>query len=341
MFSARVVAAALALVVFCEPKVMAASLITVVVPAELETIDGNDKSQFPFGYRGETLPEGARADVRFQQVFDASAFSRVDTGGMFLTRIFLRPDCSSYVRWYSYDFQVNLSTTIKAPDQLSSVFAENVGPDEQLVFGPKTYLPPDSTRHCPQPAGFGSGPSVIELHTPFFYDPSRGNLLVEFKQSNISARPNEILLHHAMDAHTVFGDAVSRIAAFSLSATTAEIVDTTGLVMAFQFNSAPSLTNRIENGALELSWSTWVPQFRLQWAERLESGAWTDYPGGVTQPYSTVAMTRIPISSLSRQRFFRLYWNTPQRFPWGEDVQSMSVLEPVELPAGSRSLEKD
>src|SRR5678815_4864698 len=68
--------------------------------------------------------------------------------------------------------QINLSTTSKGPDGLSTVFSENIGANETVVFGPR-------------PARFGPGSPLPEytfqLDEPFFYDPSAGNLLMDVR----------------------------------------------------------------------------------------------------------------------------------------------------------------
>src|SRR5580765_7949960 len=118
----------------------------VYLPAELEHIDGNDASRLPFSYLGP---------VRYQQVYHASAFSLVPSGGAFLTRIFFRADCSSRRSWLVTNLQVNLSTTARAPDNLSSTFAANIGPDETVVFQPAPYIPPGVGGPCPNAGGLG------------------------------------------------------------------------------------------------------------------------------------------------------------------------------------------
>src|SRR5881394_1149464 len=91
------------------------------VPSGLSDVEGNAASRLPFGYP---------TPVRYQQVFDVSQFTLVPTGGAFLTRIFPRADCSSTFKWLVTNLQVNLSTTLKSPDNLSAIFAENFGADE-------------------------------------------------------------------------------------------------------------------------------------------------------------------------------------------------------------------
>src|SRR5437899_2403168 len=56
------------------------------VPNGLENVEGNDSSLLPFGVEGS---------VRYQQVYDASQFSRLPPGGAFLDVIFFRNDCKN------------------------------------------------------------------------------------------------------------------------------------------------------------------------------------------------------------------------------------------------------
>src|SRR5262245_23924365 len=73
----------------------------VVVPNELENVEGNDGSRLPFGELGT---------VRYQQVYDASQFSRLPPGGAFLDRIFFRSDCNNGLAVLVTNLQVNAST---------------------------------------------------------------------------------------------------------------------------------------------------------------------------------------------------------------------------------------
>src|SRR5439155_21247108 len=63
-----------------------------------------------------------------------------------------------------------------------------------------------------------------------------------------------LLLEKKKNAAAIPGDAVSRVAAFSLTANSAEVIDTTGLVTVFEFATTPTLTNRYEQNAHILTW---------------------------------------------------------------------------------------
>jgi hypothetical protein len=139
-------------------------------------------------YEGRDAGAGASTlfdNMRSQQVYSGSLFP---TGQVLITEIRWRPS-ARYGRPSSTtisDFQLNLSTTTRQPGQLSTTFATNVGPDDTVVF--HGALPVSSA--FTGPAG---GPKdfdiVVPLSTPFAFDPTQGNLLVEtrnFSGSSVS-----------------------------------------------------------------------------------------------------------------------------------------------------------
>jgi hypothetical protein len=214
---------------------------------------------------------------------------------------------------------VNLSTTLKGADSLSAVFAENIGGDETVVFGPRNYIPPGSARpmgSCPNPEPFGTG-QEMDLDSPFFYDPARGNLLMDLRHlGNSWMFPTDPPLDsHKLDAQTILGDSVSRVAAFSVTTNMAEVVDTTGLVVQFQFDPIPSLSVRFETNTLVVTFPLYPTAFVLQSSDLLGPGAvWKNYPGQIEQ-LGFFRIATIPGSSLPDPKYFRLLLNTPQRIP--------------------------
>jgi hypothetical protein len=268
------------------------------VPNGLMSVEGNDASRLPFGYTNA---------VRYQQVFDSSQFARVPAGGAFLTRIFPREDCSSTFKWIVTNLQINLSTTQKAPDELSAVFAENIGGDDTVVFGPRNYIPPGSTSpSCPDPQPFASG-NEISLDTPFYYSRARGNLLLDLRHSGNGWKFGDPpITSHTLDAQTVLGDSVSRVAAFSLTANAAEVMDSTGLVLTFEFDPIPSLTNSLTTNAVVITWPVQPINFALQWADKLARVAdWQMYTNEIGGNFFYHVLT-LPRDSLDQARFFRL-----------------------------------
>ena len=283
------------------------------VPNDLLSAEGNDASRLPFAYVGP---------VRYQQVFAASQFSRVPQGGAYLTTIFFRRNCASSNSWTVTNLQVNLSTTLKDPDQMDPIFSENIGDDEIAAFGPRDYFPPPlNGSSCPNTQPFANS---IRLDKPFFYDPARGNLLLDIRQHDISyrfdtnwppnlprPRPEDSLL----DAETVVGDSVSRIAAFSLTTDTAEVIETTGLVTSFVFHPIPALTNSVSTNEVVITWATEPRTFALQWTDRLGSNTiWQPYTNSIGGG-ALYRMVTIPRESLTSSMYFRLAWEDGPAIP--------------------------
>jgi hypothetical protein len=291
------------------------------VPNALMDVEGNEGSLAPFS---DIRP------VRHQQVYDASQFSRVPAAGAFITRIFIRADCGKTWAFLSTNLQLNFSTTPKGPDQLSSVFAENIGSDETVVWRRAQYSPPaGGSATCPE--GF-SGSHSFYLDVPFFYDPAKGNLF-DLRKGG-TEHTGGLLEWSQLDAQNVMGDSVSRAVAFSLTSNTAELVDSVGLVTEFEFFATPTLYPRYETNNLVLSWGwTTQPQtFRLQWTDRVEPGqAWTDYPGEMDRVGPFTYAVVLPATSLGNRKYFRLFWDTPQ--PLGAPLATAPVaLDSIKNP---------
>ena len=275
--------------------------IRIDVPAELEKVRGNGSSKIPFGFNlGQS--------VRFQQVFHASQFSKLPQGGAFLTRFQdIRGACGSLIVAAGFtNVEMRFSSISRGPDGLSSVFSENVGDDEVLVF--KGRMGAGSGAACDR--GFG-GTGIWMLQSPFFYDPTKGrNLLLELRVSD----PNYIEggKQVTMETHSVTNDSISRVAAFSSTATTADVVDTAGLIATFIFFRPPAFKVHIETNHVVVLWQGDLPQFQLQMSDEPGSmSKWVPYPEQL--PYREIVnYVTLPIASLQHQRYFRLFWDSPQ-----------------------------
>jgi hypothetical protein len=273
------------------------------VPNGNDSIEGNDYSYLPF--LGQNL--------RYQQVYDASQFAKMPAGGAYLTHVFLRPDCNFHFGGVTYtNLQVNLSTTSKAPDQLSSVFSENVGADETVVFGPGAFNYGEGGgggTNCPRPVSL----NYIPLDTPFFYNPAAGNLLMNVRVNGATyINPGGL----ALDAVNTPGDSVSRAYAASSDATVATQIDTIGFVTGFVFYPVPSLTNSLMTNAVVLTWPTKPNAFVLEWASALGTNpSWQLYPTNQfesNEGYHTLTLSR---DSLDQAMYFRLAWTNGPAIP--------------------------
>src|SRR5947199_10878 len=107
----------------------AQNAVSVVSPAGLATQDGNTNTWYPF------FPNS----IRYQQVYSASEFSVLTNfGGGWILGILFRGDRYAWAVTFP-SVQFNFSTTARGPDNLSSVFAENVGADDAVVFKGSLY----------------------------------------------------------------------------------------------------------------------------------------------------------------------------------------------------------
>jgi len=199
----------------------------IVVPNANATTEGAGTNAIPFSDFGTSL--------RYQQVYAASQFGAL-SGPAWITAILLRPD-AVYGHSFSAtltDIQIDLSTTSKAPDGLSPAFANNVGADDTVVFGRGALaLSSQFTGPVGGPKDFDI---VINLTTPFLYNPAAGNLLLDVRNYNSTISTTQ------MDAvDLVAGDPVSRVISHygdGVNDATAYYVDSVGLVTDFRFAPA-------------------------------------------------------------------------------------------------------
>jgi hypothetical protein len=118
------------------------------------------------------------ASVRFQQVYSSSDFRPDDNLQWKITEI--RFGAGLAGRDFTLpNVEISFSTTQKVPDGLSSLFAENIGPDSTTVLsGPLQLSAPVGAEYNLH----------IRLQQPFVYDPRAGNLLLEVRNSRRSRR---------------------------------------------------------------------------------------------------------------------------------------------------------
>jgi hypothetical protein len=171
--------------------VNAAQAEILTVPSNLSSTEGNVNNASPFRFAG-----------RNQQIFAASEFTFLSQPAL-ITKISFRPDAIFGEPFSATipNIQIALSTTSATVDGLSEIFADNIGADETVVFSGALLLSSAFTGSATGPKDFDIS---INLQTPFLYDPSLGNLLLDVKNfSNNSEIP-------VFDAQNVLGDSVSR-----------------------------------------------------------------------------------------------------------------------------------
>jgi phosphatidylinositol-3-phosphatase len=209
-----------------------------VVPGEWAAVQGDAGNLFPFF---------SSQPMRYQQVFDAAQFSRLNPGGGLISRIAFRghgpgvPFAATVPQ-----LQIKLSTTSKAPDGLSSIFAENVGSDDTQVFSGPFQT---AVTFTGDPTNFEV---VINFSTPFYFDPTKGNLLLDVRnlQGGTEVPPSD----QELDGTTATGDSISRVYNFGdATATTAgqtggvDEKDSYGLIA--RFSAINAVSRKIHGGA--------------------------------------------------------------------------------------------
>jgi hypothetical protein len=151
-----------------------APALTLVVPNSLADREGDSNNYFPFSLTSSAF------SMRYQQVFDSAEFSELSRP-MLLTEITFRPEGrllgDGAVSGTIPHVEIRLSTTTVEPQSLGETFADNVGPDEQVVFnGSLSFSSANVGNPGPKPFDL-----VIALKVPFLYDPRVGNLVLDVR----------------------------------------------------------------------------------------------------------------------------------------------------------------
>jgi len=187
---------------------------------------GNDHTMLPFG-----LLNAGLESMRYQQVYDGSDFTRFYPNGVLIQSIEFGP----YMEVFSSqqpNVQVILSITQMEPDGLSTVFADNIGIHETVVFGASPISWPN------KPLDSAGAIFSIPLDSPYMYDPGLGNLLMEIRnfEPELLDLPSNVF--QEVVAQNTMGDTSSRLYAESVDATVG-IADTLGLWTSFTVQPIP------------------------------------------------------------------------------------------------------
>jgi len=166
--------------------------LSIFAPNEAITVQDGNSYFIPFDSPG-----------RFQQVYASSLFSsRMPPEGGLIRQLLLREDEGLGRGTHNTipNIQLDFSTTLRAPDGLSPIFAENVGIDRLTVLGPEAVFI----------SSFPGGYVLFDFRdNPFYYNPANGNLLVDFR-INQGIRPG-LPPVAILDAFDTAGDALSSL----------------------------------------------------------------------------------------------------------------------------------
>jgi hypothetical protein len=198
----------------------------VVVPGGQTSSEGNFNNGFPFNIALFGL-----STQRYQQVYNASDFTAAFGGKPeLITQIAFRPAADGSGGAFSStlpNIQIDLSTTSVAADGLSTTYANNVGADDTVVHSGSLSL---SSSFTDAGNGTKAFDIVITLTTPFLYDPSKGNLLLDVRNFGGGSTTQ-------FDAEILTGDAVSRVFNTNVAGSDGT-ADSGGLVTQFGFGPA-------------------------------------------------------------------------------------------------------
>jgi hypothetical protein len=187
-----------------------------VVPNANANVEGNFGNEYPFDIGANGI-----SSMRYQQVYDASQFGAVPAGGAYITALAFRVDAGFGAFAATLpSIQINLSTTPSVPDGLSTTFANNVGPDDTVVYSGALQL---SSAAIGSPAAFDI---IIPLTTSFWYNPVAGDLLLDVR--NFGGGTSQ-----QFDAVNTTNDSVSRVYSLVSVGDITGATDTTGLVTEF------------------------------------------------------------------------------------------------------------
>ena len=201
---------------------------SVVSPGNLTAGGGPNSNLYPFS--PSSIPNVR--SMRYQQVYAASDFASVG-GPITIRQIAFRPSefYGSAFTGNVPDVQINLSTTTKAVDSLSPAFGDNTGADDTIVYN-RGALALSSVGN--DLGGYYAFDIVITFSTPFTYDPSKGNLLLEVRNFAGSFTT-------PLDAQRDPADSVSRVYATDVTAAVG-VADSLGLATQFTSQILRSLT---------------------------------------------------------------------------------------------------
>lgn len=289
----------------------------VFAPPEAETIlNGNSRfTPFDFG------------SARFQQVYDASIFSALGaSGGGWIRNMSFRVDPTSHAVFTGVEsMQVNMSTTLRGADELSAVFDQNYGVDDRVVVGPRRVV-------------FLGFDPIITLSQPFFYDPAKGNLLLDFRVYegvNVIPPGDEIVL----DAFNSGADSVSSVYGIGeRGLPTSGEISTLGIETLFVVTPIPKLAVSLQSTSLVVTWPLVPFRFRLEQSPVMGAGAVWQPAGGVittnrpANSSSDMVVVTLPRNQNATARFFRLNWQTSASATAAAEPNNGSITVPSKEP---------
>jgi hypothetical protein len=206
-----------------------ASAQVLVAPGGLASTEGDSNNAYPFNIGAIGI-----TSQRYQQIYNSSLFSILPSGGVLITGIAFRVSNNSGDPFSAAlpDIQLDLSTTSANENSLSTTFASNVGANDTVVYarGSMQLSGTDNNTSIPNPFDV-----VIQLTTPFIYNPAAGNLLLDVRNYGGG-------LTTQFDATSVSGDGMARVSSEftgNVNSSAGTVSDTLGMVTEFIFQPVP------------------------------------------------------------------------------------------------------
>ena len=122
---------------------------------------------------------------------------------------------------------IRLSTSTRAPDGLSSIFSQNVGIDDTLVYSGSLHFSISTAETYGVHVG---------LQHPFFYNPQGGNLLLDVR--HFQTLPGPPFTVGGLYGNFMTGDSVSSVISINVNAATGS-PGTEGLLTRFTVTAIP------------------------------------------------------------------------------------------------------
>jgi hypothetical protein len=146
-----------------------AAEIKIVSPSAYENIEGEG-----------SVDASCCGPFRYQQVFPAADFAALGNKPHWLVGLTFRPDQSvtSPGTVLGPDFEYRLTTMPVGPPNLNERFDDNLGSDFKHFYRGPQILVPEAQGPGPGPREFYKSDFPAGV-TPYLYDPSQGNLLVD------------------------------------------------------------------------------------------------------------------------------------------------------------------
>lgn len=169
---------------------------TLLIPAAANTGDLPSTTGWPFDIA---------SNMRILYVYDASHFTQAGvTAPIVITRLQIRANgaAATWIGDTINSLTVDLSTAPLDYNVISTTYDSNHGADRTQVYNSSVTIPAGSST-----AG-SPGPFVVDLNltTPFLYDPSSGDLTIDF----LSSGPSNAANTPAIDASSTTGQALAK-----------------------------------------------------------------------------------------------------------------------------------